>query len=54
MLSEDLRKMLACPQCKGALRYESERDSLVCDRCRLIYAVKDDIPIMVVKEAESF
>jgi hypothetical protein len=26
-------------------------DGLVCDACRLMYAIKDDIPVMLIEEA---
>jgi uncharacterized protein YbaR (Trm112 family) len=54
MLSEELLKILACPKCKGSLRYDKENEGLLCERCRLRYPIKDDIPIMLVEDAESF
>jgi uncharacterized protein YbaR (Trm112 family) len=29
-------------------------EELVCSTCRLIYAVEDDIPIMLIDEAKTF
>lgn len=54
MLSEELLKILACPKCKGSLVYDKNNDQLICDACRLKYAVKDDIPVMVIDEAKRF
>ncbi len=54
MLSEELLEILACPQCKGELEYDKESENLTCHTCRLRYEVKDDIPIMLVEEAEKF
>jgi uncharacterized protein YbaR (Trm112 family) len=54
MLSNELLKILACPKCKGDLDYLADKNQLVCNTCRLIYSVKDDIPVMLVDEAESF
>jgi uncharacterized protein YbaR (Trm112 family) len=51
-LSPDILAILACPACKGALQYEPERPALTCNQCRLRYPVRDDIPIMLVDEAE--
>jgi uncharacterized protein len=51
-LDSELLGILACPQCKGGLRLTSSGDGLVCDRCRLRYPVVDDIPQMLVDEAE--
>ena len=54
MLSQDLLDILACPKCKGDLEYDRENEKLICHACRLKYAVKDDIPIMLIDEAEKF
>jgi uncharacterized protein YbaR (Trm112 family) len=54
MLDKTLLEILACPKCKGDLEYKAEENQLVCHTCRLIYAVKDDIPVMLIDEAESF
>lgn len=51
-LSQDLLDILACPQCKGGLRLTEKADGLVCDACKLRYPIKDDIPIMLIDEAE--
>jgi len=54
MLSEKLLEILVCPSCKGELEYNRENEKLVCHSCRLIYKVEDDIPIMLIEEAEKF
>jgi hypothetical protein len=48
-----LLEMLVCPKCKGDLRYEQSPESLVCERDRLRYEVRDNIPIMLIDEATS-
>jgi uncharacterized protein YbaR (Trm112 family) len=59
-LSPDLLEILVCPKCKGPLEYRtappppSPPEALVCHACRLIYAVEDDIPIMLIDEAKPF
>ena len=52
-LSQELLDILVCPQCKGTLRYEPERQALICAPCRLRYSVREDIPVMLVDEAEK-
>lgn len=52
MLDAQLLEILVCPKCKGELEYRTEEAELVCHRCRLRYAVKDDIPIMLIDEAQ--
>jgi uncharacterized protein YbaR (Trm112 family) len=49
----ELLEILVCPKCKGDLEYRTDPEEvLVCHRCRLIYAVDDDIPIMLIDEAK--
>ena len=50
-LSPRLLQILVCPKCKGELEYHEPEASLTCQRCRLRYPVRDDIPIMLVDEA---
>jgi hypothetical protein len=53
-LDKELLEVLACPKCKGELEYREAEDQLVCHRCRLIYVIKDNIPIMLIDEAQPF
>lgn len=53
-LAPQLLDILVCPRCKGDLEYRQEPEEvLVCHRCRLVYVVDDDIPIMLIDEARS-
>lgn len=54
MLAKDLLDILACPKCKGDLDYKPDENELVCQNCRLIYEIKDDIPVMLIDEAKKF
>ena len=54
MVKQELLEILACPKCKGDLEYNEQDDTLICQTCRLIYRVEEDIPIMLIDEAESF
>lgn len=54
MLDKELLEILACPKCKGELEYDSDKNKLDCKACRLRYSVEDDIPIMLIDEAEKF
>jgi uncharacterized protein YbaR (Trm112 family) len=51
-ISKELLDILVCPQCKGDLRMTEAQDGLVCGACRLRYPIRDDIPIMLIDEAE--
>jgi uncharacterized protein len=52
MISKDLLEILACPQCKGALQLQGE-DGLLCEKCFLLYEIRDDIPIMLIDQAKK-
>ena len=48
-----LLDILVCPVCKGPLEYRKAQSELVCKACRLAYAIKDDIPVMLEDEARA-
>lgn len=50
-ISKELLEILACPKCKGDIRLKEDESGLVCDACKLMYPIKDDIPIMLIDEA---
>ena len=70
MLDKELLDILACPKCKSEkkvtdnggnetteqieLEYDQSNQKLICHQCRLKYRIEDDIPIMLIDEAESF
>jgi len=47
-LAPDLLEILVCPKCKGPLEHRTAPAEA------LIYAVEDDIPIMLIDEAKHF
>ena len=51
-ISQDLLDILACPKCKGDIHLNDSQDGLICNNCRLLYEIKDDIPIMLIDEAK--
>jgi len=50
-ISKELLDILACPKCKGDIYLNEGKDGLICEQCRLLYEIKDDIPIMLIDEA---
>lgn len=52
-LDKELLDILACPKCKGELELTEKQDGLVCRACRLLYEIRDDIPIMLIEEARK-
>lgn len=53
MISQELLDILACPQCKGPVVLNETKDGLLCEKCRLLYEIRDDIPVMLIDEAVS-
>jgi uncharacterized protein YbaR (Trm112 family) len=53
MLNKELLAILACPKCKQPVRLNEEQNGLICEKCRLLYEIRDDIPIMLVEEAKK-
>ncbi|MBF0230762.1 MAG: Trm112 family protein [Desulfamplus sp.] len=51
-ISQQLLDILVCPKCKGDIYLTEKKDGLVCEACRLIYEIRDDIPIMLIEEAK--
>ena len=52
-LDPQLLEILACPDDKGPLLYFEDEDSLYNPRLKRRYAIQDDIPIMLIDEAET-
>ena len=53
MIDAKLLEILICPACRTKVRLEGDR--LVCENrsCGLRYPIRDDIPVMLVEEAEK-
>jgi uncharacterized protein YbaR (Trm112 family) len=52
-IDAELLEILACPKCKGDIRLTEGEDGLICDTCKLKYPIQDDIPVMLIDEAEK-
>lgn len=52
-LDTKLLEILACPEDKGPLLYFADEQALYNPRLKRRYAVRDDIPIMLIDEAET-
>ena len=52
-LDPQLLDILACPEDKGPLLYFPDEDTLYNPRLKRRYAIRDDIPIMLIEEAET-
>jgi uncharacterized protein len=52
-ISKELLEILVCPKCKGELLLNQTEDGLICEKCRLLYEIREDIPIMLIDEAKN-
>ena len=48
-----LLEIMACPVCRGTLKYHREAQVLVCRLDRLAYPIRDDAPVMLEEEARQ-
>jgi len=60
MLNSQLLSILRCPKCRGLLVEQAGTEAaakasgaLVCNACRLRYAVEDGIPNLLIDEAQK-
>lgn len=52
-LNKQLLEILICPQCRGKVRLDEKLKGIICDKCKLLYEIKNDIPVMLVEEAKK-
>jgi len=52
-INQELLDILACPKCKGPVYLNESQDGLICSNCKLLYEIRDGIPIMLIDEAKS-
>ena len=51
-VDKELLDILICPNCHGEVEYREAEQLIVCKKCGLRYPVRDDIPVMLIEEAE--
>ncbi len=51
-IPKELLDILVCPKSKGPLTYDEPHHALICEQSQLVYRVEDDIPVLLVEEAE--
>lgn len=50
-MDKKLLDILVCPVSKAPLKYDRERQELVCKASRLAYPIRDGIPVLLESEA---
>ncbi len=51
VLDPQLLAILACPLCKTDVKLTADEKGLKCVKCDRVYAIKNDIPVMLIEEA---
>lgn len=51
-INNQLKEILACPKCKGQVEIYEEKQEIHCRQCLLVYRIEEDIPIMLIDEAQ--
>ena len=51
-VSQELLDILVCPACKLPVKLTTDGQGLKCAQCRRVYAIKDDIPDMIIEDAK--
>ena len=52
-INKELLDLLVCPKCKGEIQLKEDESGLVCEACKLLYPIEDDIPVMLIDEAKD-
>jgi uncharacterized protein YbaR (Trm112 family) len=53
MNMKELVEILGCPKCKGPVKLVDDEKGLLCEKCGLLYEIRDGIPVMLVEEAKK-
>ena len=52
-VDKELLDILVCPNDHGEVEYRPDEERIVCLKCGYRYPVRDDIPVMLIDEAEK-
>ena len=49
---KELLRILVCPKCRKDILLSANK--LICNNCRLVYNIIEDVPEMLIEEAKNF
>ena len=52
-MDKSVLNVLVCPLCKSNLHYDKDNQILVCKADKLAYPIRENIPVMLVEEAQK-
>jgi hypothetical protein len=53
MIDKKLLSILVCPVSKAPVKYDEQKQELICKASGLAYPVRDGIPVMLESEART-
>ncbi len=51
-ISKELLGILVCPACRAKVEMKPDQSGLKCVECKRVYPIRDDIPVMLIDEAQ--
>jgi uncharacterized protein len=51
-VSPELLEILVCPSCHTPVALVKNGTALKCASCKRVYPIQDDIPVMLIEEAQ--
>jgi len=51
-VSKELLDILVCPACRAKVEMKPDESGLKCVECKRVYPIRDDIPVMLIDEAQ--
>ena len=52
-IDKEILDILVCPLSKGELKFDAEKNELICEESGLAYPIKDGIPVMLPEKARK-
>ena len=50
-ITQEFVELMICPACQAKVELQPDGTGIKCTNCRRVYAIKDDIPDMLVEHA---
>ena len=51
-INAELLEILICPACRAKVNLKPDRSGLKCEGCHRVYPIRDEIPVMLIDEAQ--
>jgi len=51
-VGKELLDILVCPACRAKVEMKPDESGLKCVECKRVYPIRDDIPVMLIDEAQ--